>query len=163
MHCWRCCCLNTKQRGVVNKRKQAHRWALIFLSLSQAVSISQSPDFATPFLTDRSACQAHPFHSSLLLFFSSSHLSILIPRLSFQKTSSFLDYKPFDYTMALQRQFNFFDKVELKDPEDPSKSPEVFKVRPMTARPNTHTLQVLLTDGNNERNQPNRKTQLQKQ
>ncbi|KAF9291984.1 hypothetical protein BGZ88_006635 [Linnemannia elongata] len=29
--------------------------------------------------------------------------------------------------MALQRQFNFFDKVELKDPEDPSKSPEVFK------------------------------------
>ncbi|KAF9150102.1 hypothetical protein BG015_008084 [Linnemannia schmuckeri] len=29
--------------------------------------------------------------------------------------------------MALQRQFNFFDKVELKDPEDPSKSPEIFK------------------------------------
>ncbi|KAG0374879.1 hypothetical protein BGX24_009819 [Mortierella sp. AD032] len=29
--------------------------------------------------------------------------------------------------MALQRQFNFFDKVELKDPEDSSKSPEIFK------------------------------------
>ncbi|KAG0274266.1 hypothetical protein BGZ95_009950 [Linnemannia exigua] len=29
--------------------------------------------------------------------------------------------------MALQRQFNFFEKVELKDPEDPSKSPEIFK------------------------------------
>ncbi|KAF9932825.1 hypothetical protein BGZ67_004546 [Mortierella alpina] len=29
--------------------------------------------------------------------------------------------------MALQRQFNFFDRVELKDPEDPSKSPEIFK------------------------------------
>ncbi|KAF9098206.1 hypothetical protein BGX29_011659 [Mortierella sp. GBA35] len=29
--------------------------------------------------------------------------------------------------MALQRQFNFFDKVELKDPEDPTKSPEIFK------------------------------------
>ncbi|KAG0233879.1 hypothetical protein BGW42_007086 [Actinomortierella wolfii] len=29
--------------------------------------------------------------------------------------------------MALQRQFSFFEKVELKDPEDPSKSPEVFK------------------------------------
>ncbi|KAF9215053.1 hypothetical protein BGZ59_002417 [Podila verticillata] len=29
--------------------------------------------------------------------------------------------------MALQRQFNFFDKAEVKDPEDPSKSPEIFK------------------------------------
>ncbi|GJJ78227.1 vacuolar protein sorting-associated protein 11 [Entomortierella parvispora] len=29
--------------------------------------------------------------------------------------------------MALQRQFNFFDKVELKDPEDPTKSPEIFQ------------------------------------
>lgn len=60
--------------------------------------------------------------------------------------------------MALQRQFNFFDKVELKDPEDPSKSPEVFKVRPMGIHSDMHTLQVLLTDGNKERNQPNRKT-----
>jgi hypothetical protein len=31
--------------------------------------------------------------------------------------------------MALQRQFNFFDRVEVKDPEDATKSPEVFKVR----------------------------------
>ncbi|KAF9350881.1 hypothetical protein BGX34_000945 [Mortierella sp. NVP85] len=29
--------------------------------------------------------------------------------------------------MALQRQFNFFDRVEVKDPEDATKSPEVFK------------------------------------
>ncbi|KAG0213127.1 hypothetical protein BGX28_004953 [Mortierella sp. GBA30] len=29
--------------------------------------------------------------------------------------------------MALQRQFNFFDRVELKDPDDPSKPPEIFK------------------------------------
>ncbi|KAG0349145.1 hypothetical protein BG004_001569 [Podila humilis] len=29
--------------------------------------------------------------------------------------------------MAQQRQFNFFDKVEVKDPEDPSQSPEIFK------------------------------------
>ncbi|KAF9169701.1 hypothetical protein BGX21_009862 [Mortierella sp. AD011] len=29
--------------------------------------------------------------------------------------------------MALQRQFNFFEKVEVKDPEDPSKPPEIFK------------------------------------
>ncbi|KAF9158723.1 hypothetical protein DFQ26_007306 [Actinomortierella ambigua] len=29
--------------------------------------------------------------------------------------------------MAAQREFSFFEKVELKDPEDPSKSPEVFK------------------------------------
>ncbi|KAG0353979.1 hypothetical protein BG005_006814 [Podila minutissima] len=29
--------------------------------------------------------------------------------------------------MALQRQFNFFDKAEVKDPEDSSKSPEIFK------------------------------------
>ncbi|KAG0044794.1 hypothetical protein BGZ83_009928 [Gryganskiella cystojenkinii] len=29
--------------------------------------------------------------------------------------------------MALQRQFNFFDKVELKDPEDSTKSPEIFQ------------------------------------
>ncbi|KAF9197012.1 hypothetical protein BGZ50_002723 [Haplosporangium sp. Z 11] len=29
--------------------------------------------------------------------------------------------------MALQRQFNFFEKVEIKDPEDPTKSPEIFK------------------------------------
>ncbi|KAG0221143.1 hypothetical protein BGX31_010142 [Mortierella sp. GBA43] len=29
--------------------------------------------------------------------------------------------------MALQRQFNFFNRVEVKDPEDPTKTPEVFK------------------------------------
>ncbi|KAF9438731.1 hypothetical protein BGZ76_005463 [Entomortierella beljakovae] len=29
--------------------------------------------------------------------------------------------------MALQRQFNFFEKVEVKDPEDPSKPPEIFQ------------------------------------
>ncbi|KAF9585904.1 hypothetical protein BGW38_000136 [Lunasporangiospora selenospora] len=29
--------------------------------------------------------------------------------------------------MAQQRQFNFFEKVEVKDPEDSSKSPEIFK------------------------------------
>ncbi|KAF9112292.1 hypothetical protein BGX27_003651 [Mortierella sp. AM989] len=29
--------------------------------------------------------------------------------------------------MALQRQFNFFEKVEVKDPEDPSRPPEIFK------------------------------------
>ncbi|KAG0332221.1 hypothetical protein BG000_010237 [Podila horticola] len=29
--------------------------------------------------------------------------------------------------MALQRQFNFFDKAEVKDSEDSSKSPEIFK------------------------------------
>ncbi|KAI1314698.1 hypothetical protein EDD11_001867 [Mortierella claussenii] len=29
--------------------------------------------------------------------------------------------------MALQRQFTFFDKVEVKDPEDSSSSPEIFK------------------------------------
>ncbi|KAI8601539.1 hypothetical protein EDD21DRAFT_105583 [Dissophora ornata] len=29
--------------------------------------------------------------------------------------------------MALQRQFDFFDKVEVKDPENPTKPPEVFQ------------------------------------
>ncbi|KAG0324131.1 hypothetical protein BGZ99_002190 [Dissophora globulifera] len=29
--------------------------------------------------------------------------------------------------MALQRQFNFFNKFEVKDPEDPTKPPEVFQ------------------------------------
>lgn len=68
--------------------------------------------------------------------------------------------QPLAHTMALQRQFNFFDKVELKDPEDPSKSPEIFKVRPMA--PTLAPCKSFWQNGNKKKqtDQPNSNLQI---